>query len=70
MVRMEFRNQHITSIRNEIGSIQGQNEIHIYMRFKLALMNLHVSLRPKEASWPIVFLDVFVGINKYLLFIL
>lgn len=59
MLREEMHHQVIILIRNEVGSIQGLEEIQVYMNFKLALMNLHVSLRPKESSWPMAFLEVF-----------
>ena len=43
-----------------VGSVQGLEDYQIYERFKSILMELHVSLRTKESSWPIAFLDVFM----------
>ena len=57
----------VTLIRNELGSIQGLSEIQVYMSLELVLMNLIVSLRPKDSSWPIILLEVFMlnSINWY-----
>ena len=45
-------------IRNVVGCISGQTNSQVYMKFKSALMELHISLRSKESLWPIVFLDI------------
>ena len=43
-----------------VGSVQGLEDNQVYERFQSALMELHISLRPKESSWPIALLDVFM----------
>ena len=43
-----------------VGSVQGLENDQIYEKFKSTLMELYVSLRPKESSWPIDFLDIFI----------
>lgn len=47
-------------IRNEVGCTKGLSNLQVYMKFKLCLMDLLDSMRPKESSWPSVFLDVFI----------
>ena len=60
MLKKELCNHSIKFITNIVGSIQGQTGFQFYMKFNLSLNDLHVSLRPKESSWPIVFLEFFM----------
>ena len=59
-IKKDLHNQIVRSIRNVVGSVQGLEDDQIYPNFKSTLMELHVSLRPKESSWPIAFLNVFM----------
>ena len=60
MLRKELHNQIVNLIGNKVSSIQDPFGIQFYMKFKLLLMDLDVSSRPKESSWPHVLLDVFI----------
>ena len=60
ILKKELHNMIVTLIRSVVGSIQGLRDDQVYIKFKSTLMKLHISLRPKESSWPIIFLDVFM----------
>ena len=59
-LRSELHSQLLTFIRNLVGSTHGQSDVQIYMKARSVLVDLPISLKPKEASWPIVFLEVFM----------
>ena len=59
-LRSDLCSQLTTFIRNLVGNTHGQSDFQIYMKVKSVLMDLPISLKPKEASWPIIFLEVFM----------
>ena len=58
MLRKEMHDYIVIFIRDEVGNIQGLDDIQVYLNFRVALMNLDDSLRPTQSSWPTLFLDV------------
>ena len=59
-LRSELCSQLLTFMRNSVGSTHDQSDFQIYMKVKLILVDPLISLQLKEASWPIVFLEVFM----------
>ena len=50
----------VLMLRSTIGDIKGLSGFQIYMKFKSVVMNLDEFFRPKESSWPVVLLEVFM----------
>ena len=60
ILRKEMHNQLVILIRDEVGYIQGLDEIQFFFNFRVALMNLDDSLRPSQSSWSTLLLYVFM----------
>ena len=59
-LRSDLCSQLITLIRNLVGSTHDQSDVQIYMKARSVLMDMPISLKPDESSWPIIFLEAFV----------
>ena len=65
-LRAKLYDQVVVHVKNQFGWIKGLGGLQQYMDFKVCLENLPGSRRPKESTWPPIFLDAFEPESAYL----
>ena len=58
MLNKQIHNMIFSTVKGKMGSIQGLNVQQVYIKFKFAVSTMPLHSRPKESSFPSVFLDV------------
>ena len=59
-LKRKIRDKTVLMLRSSIGDIKGLSGLQIYLKFRSVVMNLDESFRPKEPSWPVVLLEIFM----------